>query len=114
MGRNELKIDAQKAEFTSKFILRVFLAGYGEKGKPLRRRIQTWFDRISCPHFFFREISLKLSLWPLLVDFFSFTRLTLSQLNPNVIRIMGGIVALNRAHGTYLRLDDLKYCYSLT
>lgn len=34
-------------------------------------------------------------------------------MSPNVIRIVGVIVALNKAHGTYLGLDDLRNCYSL-
>lgn len=35
-------------------------------------------------------------------------------ISPNVIKIIGGIVALNKIHGTSLGLNEMKYCYSLT
>lgn len=47
------------------------------------------------------------------MDFLRCTHLTLGQLSPNVIRIIGGIDALNRIHGTDLGLDELKFWYSL-
>lgn len=48
---------------------------------------------------FFREAGLWLPLWPFLVDFLRRTHLTLGQLSPNVIRIIGGINALNKILG---------------
>ena len=62
---------------------------------------------------FFREAGLQLSLWPLLVDFLRCTHLTLGQLIPNVITIIGGIEALNKIHGTNLGLEEFKFCYPL-
>lgn len=38
----------------------------------------------------------------------------LGQLSPYVIRIIGGIKALNKIHGTNLGLDDVKYWYYLS
>ena len=63
---------------------------------------------------FFKEAGLQLPLWPLLVDFLRCTKLVLTQLSPNVIRIIGGIEVLNRNHGTDLGLDELKFCYALS
>lgn len=63
---------------------------------------------------FSKEVVPIMPLWPLLVDFFIFTCLTLGQLSPIIIRIIGGIVALNKAHGTYLGLHDPRYCYSFS
>lgn len=50
----------------------------------------------------------------LLVYFLKCTHLTLGQLSPNVIRIIGGIEALNKIHRTNLGLDEFKLCYSLS
>lgn len=115
MGRNELKHDTQKVEFTSKYIpkgytWRVMAEGenhFKEEYKlgPIEYHVHTLF---------FREVGLKLPLWPLLVDFLIFTHLMLGQLNPNVIRIIGDIVALNKSHDIYLSLNDLRYYYSFT
>lgn len=57
---------------------------------------------------------VKVPIWNLLVDFLCLTKLILGQLSPIVIRILRGIDALNKIHGTNLGLEDVKYYYSLT
>lgn len=83
MSRNALINDTQIVKFSKKYIpielsLRPFLEGENpfsaiyELG-PKDNQIHTSF---------FREASLRLPLWPLLIDFLRCTLLTLSQLSP--------------------------------
>ena len=115
MGRNALINNTQTAEFARKDIPRELswkpapdgddpigaLYNLGPKDYPIH---------IS----FFKQSDLWLPLWHLLVDFLRCTHLKLCQLSPNVIRIIGGINALNKNHGTDLGLEELKFCYSLS
>lgn len=51
---------------------------------------------------------------PLLVDFLHRTKLHLSQLAPNLFRIILGVAEINRRFGMQLDFWDVMYCYSLS
>ena len=63
--------------------------------------------------YFFRQVGLRLPLDTLLVTFFRNSRFHLDQLTPNTIRLVLGVVELNKHFNLSLGLDEIKYCYDL-
>src|SRR3984885_10820485 len=63
---------------------------------------------------FFVEAGLRIPLAPLLIEFLRFTNLHLCQLAPNTLRIILGVVEINRILGTNLGMDELRFCYCLS
>jgi len=115
MGKHVLRTEAQIAEFNEKYIPKGYIWKPVPEGEnPYDPTYPLGPNDYPIHTSFFKEAGLRLPLWPLLVDFLRCTKLVLTQLSPNVVRIIGGIEALNRIHGTDLGLDELKFCYSLS
>lgn len=115
MGRYALISDEKKKKFQKKF-LPAYLE-WKERPDPDDAIVPfVDFNEGTYPIYtsYFLQVGLRISFDPLLVNFLHRTRLHLSQLAPNYVRIILSVAEMNRRLGTQLDFWDIMYCYSLS
>ena len=113
MGKFSLNTDEKRNEFEGKYIRKDTPWKVVNKGEdPFSPFIKpnTCLLYVS----FFMEAGLRLSYHPFLIQFLRLTRLRITQLATNILRIILGVAELNRIFNMQLGIDEIKYCYGLS